>query len=511
MSEFNESIKGCTPLETTDTHPSISRSIKPSRLKNLSGKFLYFVPVIFYVLVSAITIYQISLTSPQVMSELEGIKGVFHTVFTTSCYLRPISEIAIVEVGNNCPTGMEIAEIGSWPGSDIGCYDKWNAEVVRGACSAVNDRYFTVRASKPQKYTLWKGRILCVRRISNYTRQESAICQVDQHACRANPGYYCLTKHEPCPISSIEKINRIPPQRDPDSHYLELGNSIYFKFSNDPNSTTILTDLTASLTGAPCLDPKQAPYRISRKGYPFMHVSSKGCGVYGFDADSRVIDKIKELKFYEENGIRVFDFLPDFTIPELGDEIALIAKYENVKIRNFGCNMCSSKFMWRLQEGDDEITAVLAQYRLYTKVGIFLVAVLIFVLIYNVVIFKKHGDNMEIMNEKVGLINYAALGVLLGYYVIYGFFAIRSYSDLKTAAVATEQLVDLQCFQNNMINKVFSDFSRLFLTTNLKMVIDGILLILISIASIVLFIIAKRILTTISSQKSGEYIGTELI
>jgi len=62
-----------------------------------------------------------------------------------------------------------------------------------------------------------------------------------------------------------------------------------------------LIDIVATLNTLPCLDPTIGTLRngpSSNSTYPLMNVTEAGCGVYGSDPASMLIDNTSETLFY---------------------------------------------------------------------------------------------------------------------------------------------------------------------------------------------------------------------
>lgn len=495
--------------------PEFTRGMKPSSVKQCSYRCLIIIPVIFYILVSGLTIYQITLVSSPMMAEFEGIRGVLDNTFTTSCAMDPITDIKALPGGSNCTGDYELAHIGGWPGTGPGCLEKRTGKMWKGYCDfETSDVWYNFKPTEARNFTIWKGSTICIRRLKDYKRQDFENCNQDggdkYHMCWANPGFYCVPKGQKCPISKIEKVDKIPENPESDWTYLELRKGHYLRYQNEAKSVGILADLGSSLTTKPCLDPSKNPSRISSRGYPLLDIDVTGCGMYGIDEDSRMIDSQLENDWYRENGLQLLDHFPYEAIPGIYDKVALIAKYEKVEIRHLGCNMCSKDFNWRLQTGDDEINILNRYYRRYSKIGAILVTAMICVLIYNIIMYIKHRDDLEVMNKKTWTVNLIMLGFLLGHYITAGAFAALSYFELSKAATAIDLMVEWKCFQNNNINKALADFHNDFLKMNLKITVESIFVIVVSLVSVILFLIADYMLHDVKTKENLKAIREEV-
>ena len=99
----------------------------------------------------------------------------------------------------------------------------------------------------------------------------------------------------PCPIRDV-KLAPISQKLELEGRSYEeqsLGGYVLYYF-NDWDLTQVLTGVEVSIADRPCLNSNQRPQRPNNNAYPLMVQTEVGCGEYGPDYDTNVVDSDEE-------------------------------------------------------------------------------------------------------------------------------------------------------------------------------------------------------------------------
>lgn len=263
----------------------------------------------------------------------------------------PISDIQF-GYGVSCPAGFQDMDFGTWPGTSSGCFCPITNTLTIGACSSQNtffpeqfqlksnpnsangdiryktalhyeknkvggiftpaeaaehqmfyDAYgcHTVQSTSVHQLQVWKGRRLCV---SHYAADEyywtTYPCKTDFKRCQSG---LCVKSTLQCPVTKIE-IN----------DYNNSANEVYLYLERDTSKRGLFKFQLTTQGEAPCLANNRESKMTEYPYYPLLRRNSSGCGSYGIDNSSILVDSELEADLYIENGLGyTVSTLPQYT------------------------------------------------------------------------------------------------------------------------------------------------------------------------------------------------------
>jgi hypothetical protein len=201
---------------------------------------------------------------------------------------QPLHNLTVTS-STNCPKGLDPYVIGTTTGTIKGCSCTDINAVLKGTCNG--DSTCTQYEETPGEDILyWKNVSFC----SSYF---SMIKEVDCKSAGYSTCYpgFCFDGAV-CP--SITQIKKYDFQYN--NFSLKLGTNTYINLNQSVDEPPIFS-IGVSLYGRPCFDAYSLPY--STVYYPLVPNAPLGCGRYGEDNNSFIIDNSTQLSIYAANNL----------------------------------------------------------------------------------------------------------------------------------------------------------------------------------------------------------------
>ena len=232
-----------------------------------------------------------------------------------------------------------------WGGTTEGCYcphsfDLFYGNLRDGSCRDERDSLLfcsNVRATPPIKYTTWRGRQLCGKRMrKNYfdlvTANNAQGCPMNHKPCGVIDtlnNVLCVEKNENCPFNDIKvipSIDSIPKDRN---YTVLKANSVNFLFSNENIKGNVITQFKVS-DNQPCI----LPYYENMSGKLYLldamksrDKCSRGIGDTIIDNEYVKLDTYNKKNFFMDNQlIGSLSSLPEFNIEDYNTPTSLFVK-----------------------------------------------------------------------------------------------------------------------------------------------------------------------------------------
>jgi len=231
--------------------------------------------------------------------------------------MHPITYIRTTDT--DCPENFEEVVLGNWPG----VFSEGDGKPGSG----------------PIPLHFWRDEIFCIQRLENfkYTLDE---CPEGYKRCQPD---LCIFESDICPITGIKFLKQLPDGVNGDKPKENYEREMYFQQGNIAIGDKLysiernvdshpIVDIQVSFYGPPCyaLDKipqkKTPPYRTMRAQY--------GCGEYGADTHTHLVDSMSEYDLYEDNTIdRQLADIPGY-LETIEGEIVYLAFRPRVKLAN---------------------------------------------------------------------------------------------------------------------------------------------------------------------------------
>ena len=440
---------------------SLSRGIKPSVFKRRTQTAVLVFPIVFFAIscfFSGFQIYWTYLFNKE--HPYTEISQILYRLQDLNCNTPMITDITVIPSNESCNQTYKTEDIGYWNGTVKGCLNP-DSEFKADDWSCPHDKENYVSVRPKTQLFIWKGYRFCTNKILTYLDMR---LNFGQHrdgyrVCAAEPEPFYVLRNQDCPINDIQVISAdaVVPKGYKQRKFAD--NKVLI-FSNDPTSTRKLVDLNTELSDKPCLNPAVSP-NMSSDGtyspYPLSRKKEIGCGEYGQDTGGTVIlDKINPMVLYSQNNLeKIQKDLPSWQLWNENKEIVLFAKFRDGSRPQIECNFCSRGVS--LISSAKELT-VSGQYLwLYVILTSIVLILQFFLIIYNIVKYVQYGSDYQGLLDKVMLINSIFYGFNLCYFTLHGGFAYWDYRELRAATDKLELIEGLNCFSNEMLNKLFDD------------------------------------------------------
>jgi len=236
-----------------------------------------------------------------------------------------ITQIARVDSGASCPPGFSPEKLTSWPGSLEGCFCPGKYQVSQGKCTAedLNIGCYKVPSLDSQILWSWNHDDYCIKRLKNhYIKPLKTSCSKNYIDC----GRMCVQNTESCPITNLSLVETASiDQNNAAIEKIDLSDGRSLIISRDLASQPIYT-LETSFHDKPCLEPAYIP-AIAEGNYPLLNIPTHtGCGEYGIDESSIVLESLNMTKLFEQNALTTVEKLPLYLERENTAEAYLVAR-----------------------------------------------------------------------------------------------------------------------------------------------------------------------------------------
>lgn len=484
----------------------LTRGMKPSVVKRRSVITFICVPVFFFLLVSALCAFQIYLSNSPVTKEFVEIKEILLNVITTSCDRSPINSVLIVNKSESCPSNYNQSAFGSWPGSHQGCFDSRTGLIRSGACNQDKKEYeFPLPVVPPRNMTIWKDTQLCLKSISNATYSMQTNCSLGYKSCKHSPGFICIPSQEACPISSIGVFTLDTlSEKDPNFTYVHIINSTYLVYANNDAASRSLMGFRTSLNHVPCLNPQRSSVRFESEGYPILNIKEEGCGNYGENSDTSIIDSYSEYKYYSENEMNEeLDALPNLKALASKEKVVLVAEFANeMQSGNPVCSLCMEPQYSEIKRIDRELGQWTSYYRIYSKIGLLLIGIMISASLFNSYQFFFKKERLETYYRRLGQSNIIVFVIMLAHFFNASMISIFSALEIKKTVDSLHDFTEANCFKNQNLNRVMTDLHKDFFRANFIVMVDSCVILAASLIATLAFLIAVYLLYDIINKEA---------
>lgn len=341
-------------------------------------------------------------------------------------HLAPIQNIELSE--GECPFGYETGMLGQWPGSIRGCTS--NAGKPTTYCSAYN-----IQKIHPFDLTLWKGSNICVQRLTDY-KFTSTHCQPGFRKCNSN---LCVSLAQKCPITQLIKNS---PKR---------SLQVIRKLNEQP-----LIALEFSYYDQPCLAKDFAP----RKSNAYSLLKQRyGCGKYGIDQNTKILDFQLETDFYQDNRMEwILSKLHQYSSTIEGDQVKLVSRKRPFLNQSPICDQLEL-----VDVPIKSIETVIINQNAWVVLIIIFELLLLFVASSFALsmMLKKDRENVF---EFFAIFNIVAVSIVVSVSIVWvGVLYFSTISDLQLLVGLKTKFNSAQlsnCFSDPQINQAISDFDR---------------------------------------------------
>lgn len=261
-------------------------------------KFIFLVMYILIIIHFVQYVYRAHLYDYKIAGILYGVFGKFT--------LQPINEIEVTSTGN-CSAGFELAGLGSWPGTVIGCNCP-GVDIVQGACTSNANGCKEINFFLSIDYKTWEGVTFCLKRNQQLSYfANPATCPTGQIRCGP---FLCVSEAEPCPLNDVRVISTATPV--PSGYTNQSINSNLNLITSSTSGGDPVVDLKISLYDKPCFDPESMPSSRTKKPYVLSRLPESGCGEHGELSHSLNVDDTSITSILTENSIS-FNNLPGYS------------------------------------------------------------------------------------------------------------------------------------------------------------------------------------------------------
>ena len=431
---------------------SLTKGIKPSVLKRRAQLMIIAFPIIFFIVSCVFTGYQIYWTRIfNTEHPYTTISNILYRLQDINCNHPMISDIKVISAEDDCDAGYEDKGIGTWAGTVSGCHQPSSGTISRKPCP----RKPTHIAQRPSR-TLhqWKNSKFCIKSIQNYREfNKTAFNEKTPQKCAAEPSDFYIPNGQNCPISDIRVVSQsttIPPGYK--SQPLSDGNYLIFTTNaSDPHN---LVEINIELSNKPCLNPMVSPPRLFHEAYPLSRKSEEGCGKYGSDEDTVILDTTNPLTLYHENGLKATqEKLPSWKVYHQQEQVVLYAKFRDGFLRDPKCNFCKPEYSLipcaeQLKISEEDMST-------YVLITNFILVLQVLLIAYNIMKYIQHSGDYKALFADVGQHNTIFYIVNVWFFAMQIIISTADYTRLKEGTEKIKWIEELNCFKNEKLNELF--------------------------------------------------------
>lgn len=472
------------PLEleagsATTTAQGASEAITPPTM--LCAVFVsttYLAPIILTTISMAVIIFVLTSHVHNDRKPLENLAEKLAFI-TDTIYSKPLVNLTIVNENSRCPSDFEPLLLGTYPGTSKGCYCDSSMESFPRYCKndeTISKSCMNIPSTSHANITTWKGFKFCGKYASEFAISNG---KCPEGMVKCSPGY-CYPEKEPCPVTFIKVASKLEYQQSPEqfpavslSKY-ELDAENILVIGNEINSTGIL-QILISAGNLPCLDDKEIPARVNGKYFPLSSRRETGCGIYGEDETSIVVDRAPELKIYSENGlIESVHGVPNLAQFYMGQELILTTRGKYDLVQKSACLSGEYKHFSEgseIIEKIDQLTWICCTIALIFN-SLLMVINLVLGLYISVILRSKRLIKRlkAIIDSRIYTYYITIIWTLLLLILIVQWEYYRKYKRMlfdfrESFAGITEN----ECFKQKNVNGVFHSFKGVVKDTNLAL------------------------------------------
>ena len=364
--------------------------------------------------------------------------------------ISPIADITVTY--SNCPFGYEEKILTTWPGTHEGCNCGYH--LYEQSCSSLNKTNCSeVWSKSKENIKKWEDAKICVKRYKEFDISYNYACKANLKKCGS---YLCIPYNESCPVTSVsvEYTNLYIP----DSKVIGFSSNKYLRIYQKDDSP-LLIDIVISFGDLPCIDASASAY--SNHTYKLLKTDKKSCGKYGVDYDSAIIDSLWEEELYRYNGLLdKLKGLPDY-IESISSVRAHLVARHRFDVKNY--YECFNKEEYkRIEDIGHELSKTYTEFNIGT--GISFVVQILFLM----AVWAEYTNNQSIstnpivvvdkLREKLLIICFHGLQLFLSLSIFLATY--WKCEDLNEQYYKFQQITQLKCFNNDMINLALGDIAN---------------------------------------------------
>ena len=368
---------------------------------------------------------------------------------------HPILDVIVKDDGTSCPSGYQSTLLGTWPGTNPGCYCPGSG-LKRGKCDKSGDRpkdwaCDDVPARSAIDMYYWGGSKWCVLTAKPETEYTKTVdCGSGFREC--SPGI-CVLSTLSCPVTQV-KIDSTG------TYKLAVGTNRYVV----PETTTgesPLIALSVSPNDIPCFDEDRF---ASGPVGPYMLLKSneKGCSKYGLDDQySFELDDQKQEDLFDQNDFpsKVMN-LPEYDdVYERTDSVLSYRRRMDVAESDF-CLSIDTTLIDESGEAADKLNKYMTGTSIAAIIvhGLFLLALCVLPCVKSCA-GKSFNDMMEGSASRIWLFPVAVLGLLEEIVLIVMLASAGKYRGVMVKSKDYfVELADMDCFTSGQSQDVVADY-----------------------------------------------------
>jgi len=409
--------------------------------------FCFFIYIILGFTVLGVSYYYYNSTAAEILPTFAGSLNYIGQNLNAT----PIQELQILPSTSSCAKGYETLELGTYQGTEKGCYCPDIPLLMQGSCnrkSGCTD-YASVDT---QAVTLWKARKFCVKRATSLVQK----IECDAGYVQCYPGA-CMPTGQACPLTKDDLSTVLT------SGYFDTTiTTTTFKgkvLTTSSTSTTLpLFTIEYSLYATSCFDSFSE--QTNATYYALVSQKPLGCGRYSADLNTFQIDSQTELALYTQNSFATsLTALPLYS-SYLQYGKALLVGRNKLEI-NTTTEDCLDMDPLKMLALSDKTDSINSQISTSLKYGAY-VHTMALISCFIAYFFMKSGLKFrkEIFQKDIFQFLYLAFALTeLVIYVIL-FLHVTSNTILILANSDTiENLAGLQCFIDSQTVEVLQDYT----------------------------------------------------
>ena len=385
---------------------------------------------------------------------------------TQNINTAPLQSIQIISANSICPDGYSLLQLAEWLGTESGCYCPITGSLDMGACNLIEEIVCnTINPVAISNLISWKGSNFCVTRTKNYQFIFGG-CPTGYIQCSQNICIPINNGNSKCPVTKIMIVSNNDTKfgnrkQDENDGYTveEMEDGQLLLYKNEKNTPPI-NNLDISVNGLPCLSLDNEPvnYQNPYSDYPLKTYKAKGCGKYGPDYSSAVIDYDTEEDLLNANGIiNTTSQLPLFQSSIQGN-FALLTIRPRLQInQNHDC--FNINFL-QYANIDENLYAIYNTISVIALISVLLLCCVTFFAIGLAFLFFLTGMAEEVPRALVKSPLPFIIGFILSALFIGGVIVITNNRDSINNSIPTSKAIyQNKCFENPFINMAFLDLS----------------------------------------------------
>ena len=404
----------------------------------------------------------------------------------------PIADIRIGN-GSQCSSGYHQVQVGVWPGTDTGCFCPSSSyhQLTRGACDNSSDYYLAskykdnataLRSSPPKEKQLWDLTEIIIGNDDDYgysgyyprchtihskpsrkltTWRSHSFC-VSYYASsdykwtgkscgagfqRCQPGL-CVKSTLECPVTSLDYSQM---------SYTSGGysrTSVNLNVTRDSSQPGLLK-LQVEQDGAPCLANSYKPATSDYPYYPLLSSTPSGCGKYGSDDASILLDSEPETDLYNENGLSyTVSQLPGYSYYLSGRKTSLYGRQRlEVNAKSDSCLQLETIYF---KEAASGIAAIGGAVIL---LALFAMCCGCFSCCCAASEFQGSTQSLWDMGKKMNFLSCVGVTIVMILFTVAYVSVESAHTKIAGSSEYFKGVQNLNCFKNPQIGQALEDFA----------------------------------------------------